>query len=786
MGQTHSTMACQAMVRLKRLCVVALLAVVGACSEPLPVYHHSDQAETPAADGILIKFTHSTGTSSRARSVQAAGLTERSRFSLVPGLTLASVQPGYTLNETLSELAKDPTVAFAEPNYIYSINVLPNDPRFARQYGLHNTGQNGGVADADIDAPEAWDIQTGNDVVVAVIDTGVDYNHPDLVNNIWTNPGEIPGNNRDDDGNGFVDDVRGWDFALNNNNPMDNHNHGTHVAGIIAARGNNGIGVAGVNWRARIMPLKFMDNQGIGTTASAIRAIEYAVANGAKVSNNSWGGTNFSQALYDAIQAANSAGHVFVAAAGNDGVNSDTSGYYPSTYNLPNIISVGASDQNDQITTFSNFGTRTVDLVAPGMGIVSTVIRTNNNGYQFMTGTSMSAPYVTGAISLLYSQNPTLSIAQVRSAILNTVDTKPALSNVVGSGGRLNVFNAVNSVPQSGPIPINPVPAPTPNPAPVNPSVVRVSPQNAEVPIGGSFRFTVSGGQAPYTWSVGNSIVGTIDALSGQFQGLAVGSTSITATDSSGSTSAPVNVTVTNLLIRPVNKTSLQLTEVATFTVNGGVGPYNWSTSNTGVAEISITGAQNETVTVTPAAQGSFSLTASDASGNSVANRLTVVVSPMALDPVTSSIRVGGSLQLNVSGGTSPYSWTSSNTSVATVDGGGIVTGIAAGSVTITATDALGTPQSAQITVAANTTPLVINSPANTVNVGATLQFSASGGVRPYSWGVGNVALASINGTGLLTANAAGTVAVIVTDFIGSVSRQTITINAAPPATVHH
>ncbi|MDH5218273.1 MAG: S8 family serine peptidase, partial [Gammaproteobacteria bacterium] len=558
------------------------------------------------ADGILVKFASDTSSRTRTRSIQSAGLRENGRFRLVPGLTLADVLPGFTLNQTLNALARDPNVAFAEPNYIVTTDALPNDPRFNQQYGLNNTGQSGGVVDADIDAPEAWDIQTGNDVIVAVIDTGVDYNHPDLVNNMWQNPGEIPGNRIDDDGNGFVDDVRGWDFATNTNDPMDPNRHGTHVAGVIAAQGNNGTGVTGINWSARIMPLKFMDNQGVGTTAAAIRAIEYAVANGAKVSNNSWGGGNFSQALFDAIQAANRAGHMFIAASGNDGVSNDRTPHYPSSFDLPNIISVGASDESDLITTFSNFGATSVDLLAPGASIFSTVI---NNGYASLSGTSMATPFVSGVASLLFAHNRDLTVSGVRNAILNNVDRLPALNRVVASGGRLNVFNAINSIQQG-------TPAPTPNPGtpvqpPQNPpvpqpDVVTISPNNAEVPIGGSFNFSASGGQGPYAWSVGNSTIGTIDSVSGVFQALTIGSTNVIATDSVGLASAPVNISVTNIVITPANVNTLQLTEVRTFTVNGGQGPFTWTASNPSIANIVVEGTQQESVTVTPNAQGTF------------------------------------------------------------------------------------------------------------------------------------------------------------------------------------
>ncbi len=256
-----------------------------------------------------------------------------------------------------------------------AIDTLPNDPLFGQLWGLNNTGQtvksSTGSADADIDAPEAWSTTTGSSsVVVAVIDSGVDWHHPDLAANIWTNPGEscagCASDGIDNDGNGYVDDVHGWDFVNNDNDPFDDNGHGTHVAGTIGASGSNGVGIAGVNWNVQIMPLKFIGANGQGTADDAVRAILYATRMGAVASNNSWGGEEFSQALEDAIADADAHGSLFVAAAGNSGKNTDTTPDYPSGFDLPNVITVGATDQNDVRAWFSNYGKQSVDLAAPG------------------------------------------------------------------------------------------------------------------------------------------------------------------------------------------------------------------------------------------------------------------------------------------------------------------------------------------------------------------------------------------------------------------------------------
>ncbi|MFV1951056.1 MAG: S8 family serine peptidase [Nitrospinota bacterium] len=365
---------------------------------------------------------------------------------------LVKIESGATLEETIALYNKDPNVEFVQPNFIYHASLIPNDPSLP--WGIKK-----------ISGPQAWDIETGGDIIVAVIDTGVAYNHVDLAGNIWKNSGEIPGNFIDDDGNGYVDDVRGWNFVAGNNNPWDNNGHGTHVSGTIAAVGNNSIGVVGVNWRVRIMPLKFLDARGSGTTADAIRAIYYAANNGAKISNNSWGGAfdsgekinargrnpggggGFDLALYNAIAYAGNHGALFVAAAGNDSKNTDGTPSYPASFDLPNIISVAATDSNDNKASFSNWGYYSVDLGAPGVKILSTI---PNNGYSSaFSGTSMASPHVAGASALIWAAFPSLTHIQVKKLVVFKTDPVPSLNGLVLSGGRLNVAKAI-SWPEDG------------------------------------------------------------------------------------------------------------------------------------------------------------------------------------------------------------------------------------------------------------------------------------------------------------------------------------------------
>ena len=373
-------------------------------------------------------------------------------------------------DQALEGLERSGLFEYVQPNYVITLDthqggieanaIIPDDPSFSGLWGLNNEGQTGGTVDADIDAPEAWDITTGTDILIGVIDTGVDYTHPDLVANMWVNPGEIAGNGVDDDGNGYVDDVYGYDFVNDDGDPFDDHFHGTHVAGTIAADGNNGIGIAGVSWSAKIMAIKFLNSNGSGSTFDAIQSIEYATLMGAQITNNSWGGGGFSQALSDAIEAAGDAGSLFVAAAGNDAQNLEISPSYPASYNLDNIISVASTDHNDQLSSFSNFGPVSVDLAAPGSSIFSTM---PGGGYGTFSGTSMATPHVTGVASLILAANPDLTAAEVKNVILGTVDPVDALSGITLTGGRLNAFAAVQAA-DSGNIP--PPPQPPPNTAP--------------------------------------------------------------------------------------------------------------------------------------------------------------------------------------------------------------------------------------------------------------------------------------------------------------------------------
>jgi serine protease len=388
-----------------------------------------------APDAVMVQFREGTLTAQKVEAEAAAGGEIVAEYALVPGLVRVQLPAGMSVPQAVEAFSRLPSVEYAEPDYIlHAVDTTPNDPSFGSLWGM-----------ANIKAPLAWDTSTGAaDFVVADIDSGADYDHPDLAANIWTNTGEIPGNGIDDDKNGYVDDVHGWDFAYNDDDPFDGAGHGTHTAGTIGAVGNNGVGVVGVNWHIQVMVLKFLNDSGSGYTSAAVSALNYAVAKGVKVSNNSWGGGGYSTSLYNAINNARSAGHLFIAAAGNNGTNNDITPFYPASYNLGNIISVAAIDVNDNKASFSNYGATSVDLGAPGVSILST---TPHNTYSYYSGTSMATPHVAGVAALVYALNPGWSYAQVRDRILGTVRPVASMAGRTVTGGAVDAAAAVAGSP---------------------------------------------------------------------------------------------------------------------------------------------------------------------------------------------------------------------------------------------------------------------------------------------------------------------------------------------------
>jgi len=345
----------------------------------------------------------------------------------------------YSTDEVLSNLNNNPNIEYAEPNYISKLSSSPSmEPYFNKMWGLNNTTTKG----IDINVENAWKTTTGNpNLVVGIIDTGIDYNHKDLKSNIWINTKEIAGNGIDDDSDGYIDDYNGWNFADNNNNSFDDNSHGTHVSGIIAAS-SNGIGTVGVAPSVKVMPLKAADDQGDLYTSDVISAIQYGISHGVKLFNCSFGGEDFSQTEYDAFKSSNA---LFVCAAGNgdangNGMSNDNAiKDYPASYDLPNIISVASIEMDGTLSSFSNYGVVSVDIAAPGSDIYSTV----PGGYDYKSGTSMATPYVTGVAALVLSTNMNLTPIEVKNCIMKSTKKLPPLVGKIYTGAIVDAFGAM-------------------------------------------------------------------------------------------------------------------------------------------------------------------------------------------------------------------------------------------------------------------------------------------------------------------------------------------------------
>lgn len=422
-------------------------------------------------DQLIVRYRVNIGDLSVADSITRQGDQKIRDLPNIQG-RLVRLSGNRTVEQAIQEYRRDPNVLYAEPNYIVYAFGAPTDPQYPQLWGLKNTGQTvGGLAGtpgADIKAEQAWAVTTGSSsIVVGVVDSGVDYMHTDLAANMWNNPGNI---------SGCAAGTHGYNAITKSCDPMDDNNHGTHVSGTIGAAGNNALGVVGVNWQTQIMGLKFLDSTGSGTTANAIAAIDFAITAkqagvNIRVLNNSWGGSGFSQALLDEINKAGTNGILFVAAAGNNATNNDASPSYPCSYTAANLICVAATDQNDNLASFSNYGAGAVDLGAPGYNILSTI---RNGSYAYFSGTSMATPHVSGSAALVLSApgQGSLTVDQLRNSILKSVDSIPSLAGKVGTGGRLNVCKAIpgcNNAPSPTRTPTwTPMPASTFTPSPTS------------------------------------------------------------------------------------------------------------------------------------------------------------------------------------------------------------------------------------------------------------------------------------------------------------------------------
>ena len=413
------------------------------------------QTVSASSDSIIVKYKKNASKEMRkqARSLVKAKITDLNKDeiddnfkTLLSGRLAKFTVSGMSTKEAIDRLKSHQAIEYAEPDYRITIESTPNDPRFEELWGLNNEGQTGGTVDADIDAVEAWSISTGSsDVVVGVIDTGIDYTHPDLAANAWVNTQEIAGDGIDNDNNGYIDDVHGINAITDEGDPMDDQGHGSHVSGTIGASGNNSVGVVGVNHDVSIVGCKFLDSTGSGSTSDAIKCIDYMVdlknaGVNVRVLNNSWGGGGFSQALADAITVSEEADILFVAAAGNDALDNDANPHYPSSYEHESVLSIASTDSTDNMSSFSQWGATSVDMGAPGSAILSTV---PGGGYASYSGTSMATPHVAGVAALVLSVSPDLTTSELKELLMSSGDANTALNGKTVAGTRLNANQAL-------------------------------------------------------------------------------------------------------------------------------------------------------------------------------------------------------------------------------------------------------------------------------------------------------------------------------------------------------
>lgn len=400
---------------------------------------------------VLVKFKSGVSAATIAQLTEQRNDLVEDRIENVSNLNAIDDLDNAEAAATVREYQQLPEVEYAEQNYEIELDeagplvpILPHDPQFTDQWALANSGQRGGKQGADVSATLAWATTTGTEkVVVAVLDSGVDYTHEDLIQNMWMRPASLAPYH--DNELGVIDDEYGFNAIDGTSDPMDQNGHGTHCAGIIGAEGENDIGITGVNWKVKIMPLKFMNAGGFGTTKDAIEAINYVIDRkkagvNVRIISASWGSTQRSRALEDVIRKAYENDILFVAAAGNSTVNNDRNPHFPSSYNVPNVVSVAALDRHDELAKFSNYGVKSVAIAAPGVEILSTWL---GNAYEEKSGTSMATPVVSGVAALILAEHPRLSVDELKKKLLASTDPIVALKGKTVTGGRINAAKAL-------------------------------------------------------------------------------------------------------------------------------------------------------------------------------------------------------------------------------------------------------------------------------------------------------------------------------------------------------
>ncbi|MDH5547312.1 MAG: S8 family serine peptidase [Gammaproteobacteria bacterium] len=785
-----------------------ILAHLTACGfgEPLPNMKRSTAKSADSQlDGLLLKFDAavSADEGERARILDALGLKEAGAMGkLAPRwFRVILKDETSTLNDARTKAQSYSSILAIEGNVFVYSHATPNDVDFSLQYYLDRNAPEGTV-DPDIDAPLAWDTQTGAPVVVAVLDTGIDLNHPDLKENIWVNTAEIAGNEIDDDGNGFVDDINGWNFQSNTNQTQDDNGHGTHIAGIIGARSNNGEGIAGINGRARILAVKFLNNAGQGTVFTAVKALEYAIDNGAVVSNLSWGTDVFSLALFDAIEMAGLEGHLVVASVGNNGHSLDEHAIYPASFELDNVISVASTNESLQMASFSNYSAHKANIAAPGVGIYSSYVMNQKMegypaGYGILSGTSASAAIVTGVVSLIYSQDNNLKANDLKQAVLGSARKVGALAQNVSTSGVVSAALAIENTPSNGwsdefgtqTFPEDNVvlsgfsPLITPD--------FSIGPDNVYIASGQQLEVIIKGGVAPYTWQSSNQEVGSV--VDTWFSATKIGETQLVATDANGAVSNVMHVFVTDISADVASNTVLLVNDTIQVNVLGGIGPFEWKVlGNANAVSLQMLDPMSRSVSVKALTSGNFQLAVMDTSASSVLEYVTPAISVASqsvaiASPLSTSLLINEVLQLQTTSVAGTITWASSNTAVATISETGLLTAVGIGTTTIIASNALG--QLDTLVIIVNNASISIQTPVtDTIWVGnvTPMQLFVAGGAAPFNWISATSDIVSVDANGKVSAvnftpssvaDASRTAIIVVIDALGNSASLKVRVN---------
>jgi thermitase len=617
------------------------------------------------SDEIIIKYRQ--GKEGASDTLHQRHGSQRIREFKAHGLEHVKIRSGQSVQDAITAFESDPDVAYAEPNYIvHTMLNYPGDAYWGYLWGMDK-----------ISAPAAWDKNTGSQtVIIGTIDTGVDYNHPDLIANLWTSK----------------DGSHGYNAITHLNNPMDDNGHGTHVAGTIGAVGNNGIGVVGVNWNVKIMACKFLDAKGSGYITDAIECLNYfgtqkAAGLNIIATNNSWGGGGYSQALYDVINAQREI--LFIAAAGNSGTNNDITASYPSNYDLPNVVAVAATDSSDALASWSQYGRRTVDVGAPGVGIYSTV---PNNSYANYSGTSMATPHVTGLAGLIRAKDSSADWRAIKNLILSTGDNVSSLAAKTLTGKRINANTALTCTN-------SPVLAAIQYPKTItvgNQATLSALSINCGSPSGpvtvtllGDERITLDDDGIAPDQAAGDGIFTATYIPPRSSETFAFSSPSLALTETIGNPPATLAVTTASLASGTVGVAYKQ-----TLAASGGVAPYTWSITG-GSLPVGLTLSPVGVISGTPAAAGnaSFTVTVTDYKGMTAIRSLSIAIAaPTATLAITTTSlpaatrNVAYSATLTATGGTTPYIWSISSNSLPRGLSLGSSTGVISGTPTRTGT----------------------------------------------------------------------------------------------------